>query len=50
MDGDLIIIKVLINKVLFKPILINTDCKCYSIMDKDLITKLRFPCVKIPLK
>ena len=50
MDGNLIIVKILINKVLFKPILINTGYKCYSIVDKDLITELRLPRVKIPLK
>ena len=47
MDGDLIIIKVLINGVLFKSVLINTGYKCYSIVDKDLIVELRFPRVKI---
>ena len=50
MNGDLIIIKVLINGVLFKPMLINIGYKCYSIVDKDLIIELRFPRVKIPLK
>ena len=30
--------------------LINTGYKCYSIVDKDLITELRFPRVKIPPK
>ena len=50
MDSDLIIIKVLINGVLFKPVLINIGCKYYFIMDKDLNTELRFQCVKIPLK
>ena len=50
MDNDLITVKVLINRVLFKPTLINISCKYYSIMDKDFITELRFPCVKIPLK
>ena len=49
-DGDLIIVKVLINRVLFKPVLINTGYKCYSIMNKDFITELRFPRVKIPFK
>ena len=48
--GDSIIIKVLINRILFKPTLINTGYKYYSIMNKDLITELRFPRVKIPLK
>ena len=50
MDSDLIIVEVLINGVLFKPALINIGCKYYSIVDKDLITELRFPRVKIPLK
>ena len=50
MDGDLIIIKILINGVLFKPVLINIGCECYSIMNKDFITELRLPCVKIPPK
>ena len=50
MDGNLITIEILINGVSFKPILINTDCKYYSIVDKDFITELRLPRVKIPLK
>ena len=50
MDGDLITVKVLINRVLFKPTLIDTGCEYYSIMDKDFVTELRFPRVKIPLK
>ena len=50
MNNNLIIIKVLINGVLFKPVLINIGCKCYSIVDKDLVTELRFPRVKIPFK
>ena len=50
MDGNLITVEILINKVLFKPALINTGCEYYSIVDKDLITELRLPCVKIPLK
>ena len=50
MDGNLITVKILINGVLFKLILINTGCECYSGMDKNLITELRFPRVKIPLK
>ena len=40
----------MINGVLFKPMLINTGCKCYSIVDKDFITELRLPRVKIPFK
>ena len=50
MDGDLITVEVLINGISFKPALINTGYKYYSIMDKDLITELRLPRVKIPLK
>ena len=50
MDSNLITVEVLINKVLFKPMLINTGYKCYSIMDKDLITELRLLCVKILFK
>ena len=50
MDNDLITVKILINKVLFKPTLINTGYKCYSIVDKDFITELRLLYVKIPLK
>ena len=50
MDNDLITVKVLINGILFKPILIDIGCECYSIVDKDLITELRLPRVKIPLK
>ena len=40
MDGDLIIVKVLINGVLFKPTLINTGYEYYSIVDKNLVTEL----------
>ena len=50
MDGDLITVEVLINKVLFKPTLINTGCKYFSIVDKDLIIKLRLPRIKISFK
>ena len=50
MDNDLITIKVLINRVSFKPVLINTGYKYYSIVDKDLIMELRLPRVKIPPK
>ena len=50
MDRDSIIIKVLINGVLFKPVLINTGCKYYFIVNKAFITELRFPRVKIPFK
>ena len=38
------------NRVSFKPILINTGYKYYSIVDKDLATELRLPRVKIPPK
>ena len=50
MDGNLITVEVLINRVSFKPALINTGCEYYFILNKDLITELRFPRVKIPLK
>ena len=50
MDGNLITVEILINRVSFKPILIDTGCKCYSIMDKDFVMKLRLPRVKIPFK
>ena len=50
MDGDLITVEIFINGVLFKPTLINISCECYSIVDKNLVTKLRLPRVKIPLK
>ena len=50
MDSNLITVEVLINGVLFKPTLINTGYKCYFIVNKNLITELRFPCVKIPPK
>ena len=50
MDSNSITVKVLINGVLFKPALIDTGCECYSIVDKDFITELRLPRVKIPPK
>ena len=50
MDGDSITVKALINGVFFKPALINTGYKCYFIVDKDLVIKLRLPRIKIPLK
>ena len=50
MDGDLITVEALINRVFFKPALINIGYKCYFIVNKDLIIELRFPCVKIPPK
>ena len=50
MDNNSITVKILINRILFKPTLIDTGYEYYSIVDKDLITKLRLPRVKIPLK
>ena len=50
MDSNSITIKILINNVSFKLALINTGYKYYSIVDKDLITELRLPRVKIPPK
>ena len=50
MDGNLIIVEVLINGVLFKPVLINTGCECYSIVDKNFVMELRLLRVKIPPK
>ena len=50
MNSDLLTVKVLINKILFKFILINPGYKCYSIMNKDFIIKLRLPRIKIPPK
>ena len=50
MDSNLITVKVLINRVSFKPTLINTGHKYYSIMDTNFITELWFPRVKIPPK
>ena len=50
MDGNSITVEILINGVLFKPALIDTNCECYFIVDKDLVTELRLPRVKIPLK
>ena len=50
MDSNLIIVEVLINKVLFKLVLIDIGCEYYSIVDKDLVTELRLPRVKIPFK
>ena len=49
-NGDSITVEVLINGVSFKLTLINTGCEYYSIMDKDLVTELRLPRVKIPPK
>ena len=39
-NNNLIIVKVLINGVLFKSVLININYKYYFIVDKNLITKL----------
>ena len=50
MDGDLIIVKVLINGISFKPMFINISYKYYFIVDKDLIIELRLPRIKIPPK
>ena len=50
MDNNLITVKILINRVLFKSALINTGCEYYFIVDKDLVTELRLPRVKIPPK
>ena len=50
MDGNLIIVEILINGVLFKFTLINIGCECYFIVDKDFVTELRLPRVKIPPK
>ena len=49
-DGNSITVKVLINRVSFKPVLINTGCECYSIVDNDFVMELRLPRVKIPPK
>ena len=50
MDGDSITVEILINGVLFKPVLINIGYEYYSIVDKNLITELRLPRIKIPPK
>ena len=50
MDSNSITVKVLINRVLFKPVLINTGYEYYSIVDKNLIMELQLPRVKIPPK
>ena len=50
MDSDSITVKVLINGVSFKPVLININYEYYFIVDKNLIIKLRLPRVKIPPK
>ena len=49
-DNNLITVKIWINKVLFKPTLININYKYYSIVNKNHITELRLPRVKILLK
>ena len=50
MNSDLIIVKALINGVLFKSTLIHTGYRYYSIVNKNLITELKLPRVKIPPK
>ena len=47
MDGNLITVKILINGVLFKPVLIDTGYECYSIVDKDFIIELWLLRIKI---
>ena len=47
MDSNLITVKVLINRVSFKSMLINTGYKYYFNVDKNLIIKLRLPRIKI---
>ena len=49
-NNNLITIKILINRVSFKSVLINTNYQYYSIMDKNLITELWLPRIKIPPK
>ena len=50
MDNYSIIVNVLIHKVLYKLIFINTGCKYFSIVNKNLIMELQLPRIKIPLK
>ena len=50
MDNNLITVEGSIHGVLFQLMLINTDCVYYSILDKNLVTELRLPRIKIPLK
>ena len=50
MDNNSITVETLINGVLFKPTLIDTGYEYYSIVNKDLIIKLRLPRIKIPPK
>ena len=49
-NSNSITVKVLINRVSFKLIFINTGYKYYSIVNKNLIIKLRLPYIKIPPK
>ena len=49
-NNNSITVKILINRILFKLTLINTGYEYYSIVNKDLITKLRLPRIKIPPK
>ena len=37
MDGNLIIVEVLINGVFFKPMLIDTGCECYLLCIRILL-------------
>ena len=48
MDNNLITAKVFINGILFKPVLMNTGYKYYSIMDKNFNTELQLPRIKVP--
>ena len=50
MDKNLIAVDVLINGISFKPMLMNTGYKYYSIINKNFIIKLRLPRIKIPPK
>ena len=50
MDNNSITVEILINRVLLKPALINTSYKYNSIVNKDLITELWLPRMKMPLK
>ena len=47
MDNNSITVKVSINKIWIKSTLINTNYKYYFIVDKNLITELRLPRIKI---
>ena len=43
-------VEILMNRIIFKLMLIDIRYECYSIIDKNLIIELRFPRVKIPPK